>query len=212
MNYFHQYMRTVEFWTAFFAEYSKRLNLANTNSPVVNSTASPQLNEYDDLQQHRSCVDCNCNHQSHMNAENMSYTTDDSYSTTSSSYYSPASSASSTSSTTRTSSINSSSGSGNNCIENVSFKDRQKRFNRYVKKRFIDEFGPIEFLSYKMLKRHESNIMDRIKFEAKEKFLPIGICESEFKAFWKSALNTIRQTRYRYRSKQNRNGLHLSVL
>lgn len=50
-----------------------------------------------------------------------------------------------------------------NTNEMVSFKDRQKRFNRFVKKRFIDEFGPIEYLSYKMLKRHESSMMDIIK-------------------------------------------------
>lgn len=54
----------------------------------------------------------------------------------------------------------------------MTFKDRQKRFNRFVKKRFIDEFGPIEYLSYKMLKRHESSMMDRIKRKSsKKKFL-----------------------------------------
>lgn len=84
----------------------------------------------------------------------------------------------------------------------MTFKDRQKRFNRFVKKRFIDEFGPIEYLSYKMLKRHESSMMDRIKHEARERYLPSGITEVEFKVYWKSALNTIRQTRYRYRSRQ----------
>lgn len=89
-----------------------------------------------------------------------------------------------------------------NTNEMVTFKDRQKRFNRFVKKRFIDEFGPIEYLSYKMLKRHESSMMDLIKHEARERYLPNDVTETEFKIFWKSALNTIRQTRYRYRSRQ----------
>lgn len=43
-----------------------------------------------------------------------------------------------------------------------------------------------------------NNVLD----EARERYLPSGITEVEFKVYWKSALNTIRQTRYRYRSRQ----------
>ncbi|CAF0892104.1 unnamed protein product [Brachionus calyciflorus] len=86
----------------------------------------------------------------------------------------------------------------------IEFKERQKNFNKYVKQRFIVEFGPIENLTYKKIKRSAFDVMNKIKDEAKEKFLPENLTESEFKNYWKSALNTIRQTRYRYRSKQNR--------
>ncbi|RNA41008.1 hypothetical protein BpHYR1_038767 [Brachionus plicatilis] len=88
------------------------------------------------------------------------------------------------------------------------FKERQKNFNKYVKQRFIAEFGPIENLTYKKIKRSSYDVMNKIKDEAKQKFLPQNLTESEFKNYWKSALNTIRQTRYRYRSKLNRNKIN----
>lgn len=43
------------------------------------------------------------------------------------------------------------------------FKERQKNFNKYVKQRFIIEFGPIENLTYKKIKRSSYDVMNRIK-------------------------------------------------
>lgn len=43
------------------------------------------------------------------------------------------------------------------------FKERQKNFNKYVKQRFVIEFGPIENLTYKKIKRSSFDVMNRIK-------------------------------------------------
>ena len=42
------------------------------------------------------------------------------------------------------------------------FKERQKNFNKYVKQRFIVEFGPIENLTYKKFKRSAFDVMIKI--------------------------------------------------